>query len=92
MRKLTAGLAAAALVMATGFASAQTAQQNPTDPGMTNNPQAGTSGTNPSDPKSINKAGATNKPGATTGAAMKKNGMKKDGMAKDGMSKDRMKK
>ena len=86
MRKLTAGLAAAALVMASGFASAQTAQQNPTDPGMTNAPQAGTSGTNPSDPKSINKAGAT------SGAAMKKDGMKKDGMAKDGMSKDGMKK
>jgi pentapeptide MXKDX repeat protein len=86
MRKLTAGLAAAALVMATGFASAQTAQQKPSDPGMTNQPQAGTSGTNPSDPKSIGKAGTT------SGSAMKKDGMAKDGMAKDGMSKDGMSK
>lgn len=80
MRKLTVGLAAAALIMATGFASAQTAQQKPSDPGMTNNPQAGTSGTNPSDPKSVKKAGET------SGAAMKKD---KDGMVKD---KDGMKK
>lgn len=72
MRKLTAGLAAAALVVATGFASAQTAQQSPSDPGATNAPQAGSSGTNPSDPKSIKKGGATT---GMSGGAMKKDGM-----------------
>ena len=74
MQKLTASLAAAALVMATSFASAQTAQQKPSDPGMTNSPQAGSSGTNPSDPKSVKKR-AKKKRGTTTGmggSAMKK--------------------
>ncbi|WP_152527616.1 MULTISPECIES: hypothetical protein [unclassified Afipia] len=66
MRKLMAGLAAAALVMATGFASAQTAQQKPSDSGMTNSPQAGTSGTNPTDQKSVKKK-AAKKSGSTTG-------------------------
>lgn len=90
MRKLTAGLAAAALVMATGFASAQTAQQKSSDPGMTNQPQAGTSGTNPSDPKSIGKAGTTS--GMSKSNTMKKDSMSKDGMSKDGMAQDGMKK
>jgi hypothetical protein len=70
MHKLTTVLAAAALIVATGFASAQTAQQRPSDPGMTNAPQSGTSGTHPSDPKSIKKSGTTS--GMSNGGAMKK--------------------
>jgi len=70
MRKLTASLAAATLVLATGFASAQTAQQKPSDLGMTNAPHSGTSGTHPSDPKSIKKSGATS--GMSNEGSMKK--------------------
>ncbi len=67
MRKFIAGLAAAALVLATGFASAQTSQQKPSDTGMTNAPQAGSSGTNPSDPKSLKKKSVKKGSGTTTG-------------------------
>jgi hypothetical protein len=70
MRTLTVGLAAAALVVTTGFASAQTSQQRPSDPGMTNTPQAGTSGTNPTDPGSVKKSGTTS--GMSSGKTVKK--------------------
>lgn len=75
MKKVTAALAAAALVLTAGFASAQTVQQKPSDSGMTNSPQAGSSGTNPTDPKSVKKKSAKKGSGSTTGmggGAMKK--------------------
>lgn len=75
MKKMIAGLAAAALVLSSGLASAQTAQQKPSDPGMTNSPQAGSSGTNPTDPKSVKKKSVKKSTGTTTGmggGAMKK--------------------
>lgn len=70
MKKIIAGLAAVGLIVAAGVASAQTAQQKPSDTGMSNSPQSGTSGTNPSDPKSIKKSGVTT--GMSSGGKMKR--------------------
>lgn len=72
MRTLTVGLAAAALVATTALAPAQTSQQKPSDSGMTNMPQAGSSGTNPTDPSSVKKSGTTS--GMSSGSSTMKKG------------------